>query len=307
MTRPTPPLVIFHGGCTDGACAAAVVLCAHPTAELHPAGYDDGTAPDVRGRHVFIVDFSYPRAILVEMERQAESLLVLDHHRSARDQLAGLPFARFDMDRSGAGMTWDHFFPGEPMPWIVRYVQDTDLWRFEEPFCKEVRGYLKTLPTDPDGIRDVWMATEHWAVAHGDLPGAVVEAGRAVHQFQQRYVERVAEGAQRATIAGVPGPVVNAPYPMVSDLLHSLDHGECFAAAWYETENGDVRYSLRSAPDGVDVSAIAVAFGGGGHKHAAGFTVPRPVHATGFSVVAQLRGWWYRTKIRVRRWLDSAQ
>jgi phosphoesterase RecJ-like protein len=34
---------------------------------------------------------------------------------------------------------------------------------------------------------------------------------------------------------------------------------------------------LRSHPDGVDVSAIARSFGGGGHKRAAGFSTDLPM------------------------------
>ncbi|HZU13038.1 MAG TPA: bifunctional oligoribonuclease/PAP phosphatase NrnA [Chloroflexota bacterium] len=42
-----------------------------------------------------------------------------------------------------------------------------------------------------------------------------------------------------------------------------------------EAENGELRVSLRSRP-GIDVSSIAVALGGGGHKQAAGATLPGP-------------------------------
>ena len=34
-------------------------------------------------------------------------------------------------------------------------------------------------------------------------------------------------------------------------------------------------FSLRSTDDGLDVSEIATAYGGGGHRAAAGFSVPR--------------------------------
>ena len=43
--------------------------------------------------------------------------------------------------------------------------------------------------------------------------------------------------------------------------------------------DGDVRVSMRSKYD-VDVRAVADAFGGGGHKNAAGFTVARAARAT---------------------------
>ena len=42
-----------------------------------------------------------------------------------------------------------------------------------------------------------------------------------------------------------------------------------------ETEDGAVRVSLRSRPQ-VDVSAIATALGGGGHRQAAGCTIQGP-------------------------------
>jgi bifunctional oligoribonuclease and PAP phosphatase NrnA len=45
-----------------------------------------------------------------------------------------------------------------------------------------------------------------------------------------------------------------------------------------ETEQGDVRVSMRSRP-AVDVSLIASALGGGGHRQAAGCTVPGPLDA----------------------------
>lgn len=41
-----------------------------------------------------------------------------------------------------------------------------------------------------------------------------------------------------------------------------------------ETQDGSVKGSLRTTSDDVDVSAMASQFGGGGHKKAAGFSVP---------------------------------
>ena len=67
-------------------------------------------------------------------------------------------------------------------------------------------------------------------------------------------------------------PVLNAPYFWSSDAGHIMGVGEPFAACYWDTPGGRV-YSLRSAEDGVDVSEIAVMYGGGGHKHAAGFKV----------------------------------
>lgn len=74
-------------------------------------------------------------------------------------------------------------------------------------------------------------------------------------------------------IGGYNVPVSNLPYAMSSDAGHIMGKGEPFAACYTDTEKGRV-FSLRSSPEGVDVSEIAKQYGGGGHKHAAGFTIP---------------------------------
>ena len=61
-------------------------------------------------RTVFIVDFSYPRTILEEMEESAESLVVIDHHKTAEEDLRGLDYCHFDMTHSGAYLAWEYLF-----------------------------------------------------------------------------------------------------------------------------------------------------------------------------------------------------
>ena len=50
----------------------------------------------------------------------------------------------------------------------------------------------------------------------------------------------------------------------------SADHPFCMI--WHDRD-GRRYYSMRSREDGTDVGAIAASFGGGGHTHAAGFSV----------------------------------
>src|SRR5205807_2421923 len=88
--------------------------------------------PQVTDCNVIMVDFSYKRAVLENMARTVNSILILDHHKTAAEDLAGLPplpgfptwreaawngklsqsirmSALFDMDRSGAALAWDYF------------------------------------------------------------------------------------------------------------------------------------------------------------------------------------------------------
>jgi oligoribonuclease NrnB/cAMP/cGMP phosphodiesterase (DHH superfamily) len=111
-------LCIYHGNCADGFGAAWVVRKALGMGhvDFHAGTYQDAP-PDVTGRDVLLVDFSYKRAVMAEVVAKANSVKVLDHHKTAAEDLAcrcSRP-ARFaepvDMERSGAGITWDHFLP----------------------------------------------------------------------------------------------------------------------------------------------------------------------------------------------------
>jgi bifunctional oligoribonuclease and PAP phosphatase NrnA len=65
----------------------------------------------------------------------------------------------------------------------------------------------------------------------------------------------------------------------IIDHLRSVEGAELVALV-RELPNGAAsarKGSLRSRPDGVDVSAIARSFGGGGHKRAAGFSTDLPM------------------------------
>lgn len=272
----TKPLVIYHGpSCADGFTAAWVAhryFESRGGCELHPANYGDAP-PDVDGRDVVIVDFSYPRAVLVEMRERARSLLVLDHHKSAEEDLRGLPFVVFDMDRSGAGLTWDHFFPLEDRPWLVSYVEDRDLWRWALPESRAVSAHLRTVPFELEAWTAVSLEDEATAAARG----------RAILAFVDAQVRGHVERATPAQLGGFVVPVVNATAVM-SEVGNELARSAPFAATYSIAPDGTFQYSLRSRaenPEHVDVSEVAKRYGGGGHRHAAGFRSPDPVHTPG--------------------------
>lgn len=59
-------------------------------------------------------------------------------------------------------------------------------------------------------------------------------------------------------------------------------------ALFKERRDGSVKVSLRSVPS-VDVAAVAQQFGGGGHRQAAGATLPGPLHEAEARLLAALR------------------
>lgn len=261
------PLCIYHANCLDGFTAAwAVHRGLSGEVDLFPGEYQK-PAPDCADRDVIFVDFCYKREVMDSIARAASTVAIHDHHASAERDLAGWcpnnVSKKFSMHESGATLAWKAF-NGGPAPEFVKYVRDRDLWKFALPNSREVNAALfshkYSLPA--------------WDRLAATPIDELVREGTAIQRKHMGDVEElVALLAHRATIAGVDVPVANLPYTYSSDAGHIMARGEHFAACYYD-EGSRRNYSLRSAPDGIDVSRIAALFGGGGHEHAAGFSVP---------------------------------
>jgi nanoRNase/pAp phosphatase (c-di-AMP/oligoRNAs hydrolase) len=277
-------LCIFHGNCQDGFGAAwAVRHFLGDEVEFFPGVYQE-PPPDVTGRDVLMVDFSYKRPVLLEMAKTARSILILDHHKSAEEDLAGFPApplfadlryraplaALFDMERSGAGLTWDYLSEGhQPRPHLIDYIEDRDLWRFKFPNTRLITAALFSHPYDFDLWDDLMFRVKSLATL--EVEGAAIE--RKHHQDIANLLPVV---QRQMVIGGTVMPVANLPLTLTSDAGHKMavESGTGVACCYWDTPEGRV-FSLRSTDDGPDVQAIAVKYGGGGHARAAGFRMPR--------------------------------
>lgn len=259
-------LVIYHAGCWDGFCAAWIAHKIHPDAEFFPCNYGM-EPPDVTGKDVFILDFSFKRPVLLAMKEKAKSLLVLDHHKTAQTDLEGLDFCRFDMSKSGGRMAWEHFFLGKPSPWLVDYTEDRDLWRHALPNTKEINAALRVQPLDFEEWD--WMG-DHRDAALTDL----TPRGCGILEYQDKLIASHVEHAQEIEILGHRVLATECTCAdITSEVAGELAKNRPFGVCWFEMGNERV-YSLRSREGGVDVSEVAKQHGGGGHKNAAGFKVP---------------------------------
>ena len=266
------PLVIYHQQCQDGFTAAWAVWKKFPDFEFYPGKYQE-TPPDVTGRDVFFVDFTYKRPVILEMAAKANSITILDHHASAEKDLVDLPenvFVIFDMEKSGAHITWD-FFHGhltKLRPILIDYVEDRDLWKFRFPETKPLTSFIFSQDYDFhvwDGLVQI--------MDDPDLRLQAQKQGEAILRKQAKDIDELLQNKFVLSIGGHLVPCANLPYTLCSEAGHILGQGQPFAATFY-LDGKSAIFSLRSAEDGVDVSEIAKLFGGGGHKHAAGFKVP---------------------------------
>ena len=268
--KMTDLLCIHHNNCMDGFGAALAVKTWADTqqrdCEFIPAHYGD-PIPDVTGKEVYIVDFSYSRDVLLEMHAKAAKLVVIDHHKTAKEALAGLDFCIFDMEKSGAVLTWEYFFKITPVPLLLQYIQDRDLWQFKLPNSNEVSATLQM-------IKKSFTVWDDYLYDRNI--NQLIDDGSIILKYQQSCIDKIIQSDEIPfqEIDGYIVPYINITH-LISEIGNELAKGFAFCALYFETTDKRV-YSLRSAEDGIDVSEIAKKFGGGGHFHAAGFSVERP-------------------------------
>lgn len=277
------PLVIYHGNCADGFSAAWCFWRKYGDDCEYMAGVYQQEPPDVTGRDVYLVDFSYKRSAVEKMLAQANSLTLIDHHKTAIDDLRPLKeyivatngggngdrFGWFcDLNRSGATLAWDFLFPHEPRPLLLGHVEDRDLWRFKLPGTREIQACVFSYEYTFEQW-DRLMAADQSGLLQMTVAGAAIE-----RKHHKDIAELVGVCKRRLVIGGHDVPVASLPYTLTSDAGHLMAQGEPFAACYWDTEKARI-FSLRSADDGLDVSEVAKHYGGGGHVRAAGFSVPR--------------------------------
>jgi oligoribonuclease NrnB/cAMP/cGMP phosphodiesterase (DHH superfamily) len=256
FTQP-PDLVLYHAECSDGFGAAWALWKRFPSAQFIPVKHGYPPPTGLAGRHIIIADFSYARPTLESIAAEAASLQILDHHITAQHALAGLPYVYFDQKKSGAVLAWE-WAHGAPVPWLLQYIQDKDLWQWVLPASREINAALASYPYEFkiwDGLRQETLEAE----------------GRAILRYENELVGKIAMEAVLETFHGETVPVVYSAV-LTSQVGERLSAGHPFCVIWHDRD-GRRYYSLRSCEQGADVAAIATKYGGGGHTHAAGFSV----------------------------------
>jgi len=265
----TNKVCIYHGNCADGFTAAWVVRQAQGSEVEFIPGFYQTEPPDVTGKIVYMVDFSYKRPVMEKLIAQAEKFIHIDHHDTAIKDMEGFDAPNFftmyspDNSASGAMLTWLYFYPDIAVPEFIKHIDDRDRWQFKLRGTREIQA----------NVFSYEYTFENWDMLVNQALDEQIREGSAIERRMAKDVkELIGVVVRRMNIAGYNVPVANVPYQYGSDICHALCKNEPFAAYYYDKPTGR-EFGLRSEAGGVHVGEIATKYGGGGHEHAAGFRI----------------------------------
>lgn len=295
MTQTPPEVVLYHAECADGFASSLVAVCwcrhfGHKEPVTIPMKYGDPVPAEVDGRAVYVLDFSFKQPEMEQLCSRAREITLIDHHKTAlwidewNDRPSNLK-TLINMKESGARLTFWHFAhrslndgAGDFLPpgvhLVVNYVNDRDLWKWELLHSGQINAAIGSLPFDYDSWID-------FAGVLANRMDSIVAEGAAILRYKQRVVDRARRQAAPATFLGHSWhvyPTVNAT-ESVSEIGNALAaaHPSGIGVVYTVGPDGRYHYSVRAVGK-AEALAVAIAYGGGGHRQAAGFTTHGPVH-----------------------------
>ena len=287
-------IYIFYHPDTDGITAAATVRYA--ARDLWPGarfeyvrhGYltEDKRLqtliPDDNTR-IFAVDISFCPATILRLQRLfGERFVWIDHHVSAIERWAATgheePAGIRDVSHSAAWLTWYYFFERQA-PLAIELADKYDLWQRDDTW--ETQTYPWQLV-----VSNRFGDPRHYDLRVLDdnalLHGYIRHYGEPMLAYERQLRRREAPYVQRVGLRAT-----DNIYKLL--FINSSLRDSQTLAAWHrrhpeiEADGYLVgqfvppmrwKLSLYTAPgSALDVAQIAVRFGGGGHRTAAGFAL----------------------------------
>jgi hypothetical protein len=274
---PLKKLCFYHSGCPDGFGAAWSVRKAWGEDAWYVArGHEDRVRMgDCEDALVAFVDIAPGRDELRELADVASQVVVLDHHVTARDRLTSDSsyvneleeeghLLHFDLGHSGSVLAWQYFHPENETPDLLRYVEDQDLWNWALPQSDAINAAISSYPRE----------FEVWDRLASDPISKLADEGEPILRSNRMEVARRLDHARPVALGTQRIEAVNASTNR-AQIGHELAKRAAFGQEWglvYRVEGAELYATIYSIGD-LDISKVAMTYGGGGHKNASGFHV----------------------------------
>lgn len=266
-------VAIYHKDCSDGTAAAAVILKKYPEAKVFPLAHaykkedlDPILSLIDSETNVYTVDCALA---IDELLLKGIKVTTIDHHISPKENCEKIAKENpnytfvFDINKSGASLSWSYFFPDLETPELIRYIEDFDLWKNKlGENTKFVANYLVSFRDNPNETLKFFDTNID----------EILQRGKIVSNYVDYTVcDEVANKPIKLKIGEylALGYNISSVNSSVCGSILSEKSGQAFVG--FRIDGDKVKYSVRSkegqSPSALDLASI---LGGGGHKNSSG-------------------------------------
>lgn len=266
-------VVIYHQDCGDGFGAAYAAWKKFGDTATYLPWKDHSVLPNnLIDKEIYVVDFSFHAPLLKQLNDNNKQVIVIDHHITAEADVRAYPQNIFDNNHSGCVLAWQYFHPNTPVPSVLLYVEDHDLWRFALIEHREFNVAL----------HEIERTFENWdnLIKHLENENNLINfiaKGALLAKFEDNLIKKLLAYREKVIFEGQKVYALNASRYYRSILgnhlaeINEAEGGVAMGIVYYRS-GGGVNISLRSKGE-VNVASIAEKYGGGGHKNAASIKV----------------------------------
>ena len=267
---------VYHEADIDGKCSGAIVYdyfkARGEDISMVPMNYNKEIEiiSDIDEEDkVYFVDFSLPIEDMIMLNNMCD-LIVIDHHKTFIDSIEKLKLNFNGIQKIGIGaceLTWKYFYK-EKVPYGVHLLAKYDVWDHSDPNTLPFQYGMEVRNTSP--------TSSIWAFVFSNCDEFISDV-----LFDGEAVEAYIDNKNAAYCEFHAFPMSFEGYNCIAmniSLTNSLafdtadpdDKYDIYIAFSY-TKNKNWCVSLYTKRDNIDVGKIAMKYGGGGHKNAAGF------------------------------------
>lgn len=309
--------VFYHKNCFDGLISAFSVWKKFLNEEIEYIGcsYDNqNEIVDIenyyKDKNILLCDFNFNLENTKKILNLCKTFIILDHHKTTLENFnsinsffnekntnfdinsefeIGKNFLIFDMDRSGAMITWQFFFKNQPIPNLIKYIQDRDLWKFQYKETEPLNLYLSETSIPIKSKEDLVLNFSNLNnLLDEEILKQKISIGETFVETRKYIMNKILENCTFFKKQEILGKKLNVAYincPYFKSELGSIcfdffkfpegiseEQKIDFVCIWnYAFSRNKTFYSLRSR--GEDVSLIAKKYNGGGHQRASGLEI----------------------------------
>jgi len=263
----------YHSADLDGHCSGALIKMVHLDCKMIGIDYGDVFPWDTikQDEPVFMVDFSLQPFEDMEKLNKTSCLTWIDHHKSAIESAHTRGFLAnaqaLEVGKGACQLVYEFLHPNKPIPTFVKLLAEYDVWDHSDPRTLAFQyGMRQQKDTSPENI-EFWMG-----LFDTERVMRITEDGGIILDYQNTENGKYAFACAFETeLDGLKCIAMNKMLTNSKVFDSVWDKEQYQAMLLFGFRKGSWTVSLYSDREDVDVSAIAKARGGGGHKGAAGF------------------------------------